>query len=278
MEGLVHVWKMHPPLPENVLFSFISDWESIYKIPFLHWYGKENGKASDAQSLNVRLSLCWADSVCWASRQQENKLCLQNYFPGHEILVSGYYPVYPLCCSVTFAMGSETLQHLSNDRRGNSYPRATKSSAQAGLWKRKSEPERWCEYRRVKGLSQIQSTAHTAWLQGETELSLQQWLISLSPGHCPWFWSTVRARAAPSLSFGWCRKNRADLLVSCWHLKQQYQESKGSGKHQLHRFLPWSQYKPGPLNLPPLMLWGRREEIAHIWVVPAQLFSPWSLK
>lgn len=115
-------------------FSLVSDWENIYKIPFCIGPEKKNGKASEAQSLNVRLSLCWAGSVCWGSRQQkENKSCLKNYFSGHEILVSGYYPVYPLCSSVTFAMGSETLQHLSNDRKGNSSPGVTKSSTQAGL-------------------------------------------------------------------------------------------------------------------------------------------------
>lgn len=134
MEGLVHVWKMHPALLEkNIVFLLFQTGKVFIKFLFaLVW--KENGKASDAQSLNLRLSHCWAGSVCWASRQQkENKSCLQNCFPGHEILVSGYYPVYPLCSSLTLAMGSETLQHLSNDRKGNSYPRVTKSTAQAGL-------------------------------------------------------------------------------------------------------------------------------------------------
>lgn len=132
MEGLVHVWKMHPALLEKVLFFFCFRLGKYLWNSSLHWYGKENEKANDAQSLNLRLSLYWAGSVCWASHQQ-NKSYWQNCFPGNEILVSGCYPSYPLCSSVTFAMGSETLQHLSNDRKGNSCPRVTKSTAQAGL-------------------------------------------------------------------------------------------------------------------------------------------------
>lgn len=168
-------------------FSLVSDWENIYKIPFCIGLEKKNGKASEAQSLNVRLSLCWAGSVCWGSRQQkENKSCLKNYFSGHEILVSGYYPVYPLCSSVTFAMGSETLQHLSNDRKGNSNPRVTKSSTQAGLQNSVGRRKRSQKGDvNVAGWKEFPSPDHCS----HSLAARKSWRVSAAMAHQPFPWT-----------------------------------------------------------------------------------------
>lgn len=130
-----------------------------------------------------------------------------------------------------------------------------------------------------------------SWPRPHSLAERRNWRISEAKAHQPFPWtlslilhlavtdSDPQSQSCSITQF-WmiAEKTRADLTVSCWHLKQQYQENKCSGKHQLHKFLLWARYKPGPLHLPPLMLWGRREEIAHIWVVPAPLFIPWSLK
>lgn len=134
----------------------------------VYWSRKNPHKSTYAQSLNVRLSLYWAGSECQGAHQWKEKeeivfaeSLFRSWSPGFRIL-----PCFHLLflCGFYRAIGSEMLQHLRNNRKGNYVPcghkpGGTKSSPQAGLWcghqwrSEEEEPEKWCGGSRVEGLS-----------------------------------------------------------------------------------------------------------------------------
>lgn len=247
----------------------------------------------------MRLSIHWAGSECQGAHQWKEKPCLQNDFSGHEILGSGYYPVSTFCFCVVFAEQWAQRRYSTWETTGKG------TTSHVGVTLEASNPQHKLVYgvgisERVRKKSQESGVDVAGWKDfprsgpllaqpghaGETGGSLQWWLISLFP-RC---WDT----------FGWwilihheshsCSITQLSVLAEepeqiCLYPFGTSTNSARTTRAQEQinctnavAFLQWPPYKPTPLHLSPLLLWGRKEEIALIWTVPVWLCRSRSLR